>query len=211
MNQPRHDPSRHDPPRHDPLGHLALAAKRNDNTDSAGVTMRALPYRPSLILRGESDDTAFLEGCRKALGIDVPLAPGHVAGGDDFTALWLGPSEWLILGRNGRDRLAENLAGCHHALIDNGDGQQVIALSGARAGAVLSKLCPLDLGGPEMDPGRCARSVLAGIGVTIWRGDTGAFQMHVGRSFADYAWRIIADAGLEYGIVAILEDAGSDR
>ncbi|MFP6698507.1 MAG: sarcosine oxidase subunit gamma family protein [Alphaproteobacteria bacterium] len=204
--------------RHEPLAHLALRAPISAASDDAaaddatvtgdasgvaGVTMAALPYRPSLILRGESDDAAFLQGCRGALGFDLPVAPNHGAMSDGIAALWLGPSEWLVLGRGCGKRLAETLAGCRHALVTNGDGQQVIALSGPRGGDVLAKLCPLDLAGGALGPGRCTRSVLAGIAMTLWIRPGGVYHIHVGRSFADYAWRILADAGLEYGMAAV--------
>ena len=187
-------------PRHEPLAHLGLLAGADIKGDAAAVALRALPYCPSLILRGESDDVAFLAGCRAGLGFELPLAPNHVGGGDDLSALWLGPSEWLILDRNGRGRLAENLDGRRHALVPNGDGLQTIALSGPRARDVLAKLCPLDLDSPALGPGRCARSVLAGITMTLWPGTDGGYRIIVGRSFADYAWRILADAGLEFDI-----------
>ena len=39
-------------PRHEPLAHLALAGRATGNAESAAVVLRALPYHPSLILRG---------------------------------------------------------------------------------------------------------------------------------------------------------------
>jgi sarcosine oxidase subunit gamma len=187
-------------PRHEPLAHLGLLAGADIAGEAAAVTLRALPYCPSLILRGESDDAAFLAGCRAGLGFELPLAANHVTREGGLSALWLGPSEWLILGPQGGQRLTENLAGHRHALIPNGDGLQIIELSGPRAAAVLAKLCPLDLHGPEFGPGRCARSVLAGVTMTLWPGTDGGYRIIVGRSFADYAWRILADAGLEFDI-----------
>ena len=187
-------------PRHEPLAHLALKAPSVDPAAEVGVTMRALPYSPSLLLRGESDDSVFLQGCRDALGFELPVAPNHGLFLDDIAALWLGPNEWLVWGEGCREQLAEQLKNCRHALIANGDGQQVIALSGPRGGDVLAKLCPLDLTSGDLSPGRCTRSILAGIAMTLWVHPSGAYHIHVGRSFADYAWRILADAGLEYGV-----------
>jgi len=197
-------------PRHGALSHLALQAGAGVVTDGADVTMTALPYRPSLILRGESDDLVFLNTCRAALSFDLPLAANHVNHNETFAALWLGPNEWLVVGDGGREKLAACLGAgpeiCRHALISNGDGQQVIALSGPKARDVLAKLCPLDLDSPDLAPGRCARSVLAGIAITLWpQGDKddstgGGYRIHVGRSFADYAWRIITDAAIEYSV-----------
>lgn len=225
MSRQSAEPPNSQPPRHEALAHLALAAKAAATGTADGVILRALPYRPSLILRGESDDGFFQAACRAALGFDLPLAPNHAVSGDGFAALWLGPSEWLILGQNGRDRLTEHLSGCRHALICNGDGQQIIALSGFQAGAVLAKLCPLDLErvlaqfpkGATLEAvkrlyqGRCARSVLAGIAMTVWQPAHGIYHVHVGRSYADYAWRVLADAALEFGLAIQAEDvAGSE-
>jgi sarcosine oxidase subunit gamma len=198
MNQTR------DQLRHEPLAHLALAAGQGQPDDD-GIALQALPYQPSFILRGESDDAAFLEAFRGGLGFNLPLAPNHAAGGAGVTAYWLGPSEWLLLGPAVSESLSQALAGTRHAMVENGDGQQVIALSGPRARDVLAKLCPLDLDGADLNgadlaPGRCARSILAGCDMLLVPQDDGAYYIHVARSFADYAWRSLADACREFGL-----------
>lgn len=187
-------------PRHEPLAHLALAAGGETPAPNAGLTMRALPYRAAIILRGDGDDAAFVAAFRAGLGFDLPLKPNRTGGHDDAAALWLGPSEWLVLGRDVRERLNAAMRTCRHALVDNGDGQQIIALSGPRARDVLGKLCPLDLDSPDLTPGRCARSILAGCTMLLRPLPGGVYHVHVGRSFADYAWRLLADAGMEYGV-----------
>jgi sarcosine oxidase subunit gamma len=189
-------------PRHQPLAHLALAAARETSDPDAGVTLRALPFQASNILRGDSGDAAFRAAFHADLGFDLPVAPNHVSGQSGVTALWLGPSEWLILGH--MDPVA--LAGQRHAVIGNGDGQQIIALSGPRARDVLGKLCPLDLDAPELAPGRCARSILARCAILLHPQLGGAYHIHVARSFADYAWRLLADAGLEFGVAVAVGD-----
>ncbi|MDA1101159.1 MAG: sarcosine oxidase subunit gamma [Proteobacteria bacterium] len=195
--------------RHQPLAHLALAARREPPVADAGVTLRALPYRPSIILRGESGDAGFVAAFRAGMGFELPLDPNRISSHDGVTALWLGPSEWLILGAMGpagQGRLATALTGHHHAIINNGDGQQIIALSGPRARDVLGKLCPLDLESPDLAPGHCARSILARCSILLHPQPDGAYHIHVGRSFADYAWRLLADAGLTYGVAVASGD-----
>ncbi len=184
-------------PRHEPLAHLALAAQGKGPEDAA-VVLRALPYQPSLILRGESDDEVFLEAARTGLGFDLPLAVNHVSKGDDVTAHWLGPNEWLLLGPIASGSLSQALAGSRHAIVEHGEGRQIIALSGRRRRDVLAKLCPLDLAAPELAPGRCARSILAGCDMLLVPKAEDAYHIHVARSFADYAWRSLADAAREY-------------
>ena len=191
MTQPRHEP------RHEPLAHLALAAQENGPEDAA-VMLHALPYQPSLILRGESDDVAFLEAFRGGIGFDLPLAPNHIREGDGVTAYWLGPDEWLLLGQAVSASLTQALAGTRHAIVENGDGQQIIALSGRRCRDLLAKLCPLDLESPELVSGRCARSILAGCNMLLVPRTDGGYHIHVARSFADHAWRSLADAAREY-------------
>ena len=108
-------------PRHQPLAHLALAAARETSDPDAGVTLRALPFQASNILRGDSGDAAFRAAFHADLGFDLPVAPNHVSGQSGVTAVWLGPSEWLILGH--MDPVA--LAGQRHAVIGNGDVKSV--------------------------------------------------------------------------------------
>ncbi len=187
-------------PRHEPLAHLALAGRATGNAASAAVVLRALPYHPSLILRGESDDPAFLESFLGAMGFGLPIAPFGITNQNDYTAYWLGPNEWLIMGVKSPEHLAAGMAGCRHALIRVGDGQQIIAISGARAVDVLTKHCPLDLHGLKCSQPWCSRTVMAGIQITLRNLYDGSYHVHVGRSLADYAWRILEDAALEFGV-----------
>ncbi|HJM91151.1 MAG: sarcosine oxidase subunit gamma family protein [Alphaproteobacteria bacterium] len=184
-------------PRHEPLDHLALAAVQTRPEDAA-VMLHAQPYQSSFILRGESDDVGFLEGFRAGLGFDLPLSPNQAADGGAVTAYWLGPNEWLLLGLAASESLTQALAGTRHAMLENGDGQQIIALSGNRCRDVLAKLCPLDLESPDLVPGRCARSILAGCSVLLVPQTDGGYRIHVARSFADYAWHSLTDAAREY-------------
>ena len=49
--------------------------------------------------------------------------------------------------------------------------------------------------------GTVVRTLLAKTGVIIHQtAKTPTFEVYVHRSFADYAWRWLADAGLEYGV-----------
>lgn len=199
------------PPRHEPLARMAATDSIAETTvENPGVTLRALSYRPSVILRGDSDNAAFLAAFRAGMDFELPLAPNHVSSHDDFTALWLGPSEWLVLGGGAAERLRQALIGHHHAVVPNGDGQQIIALAGRDARGVLAKLCPLDLDSPDLAPdlapGRCARSLLARCTMLLHPQTGGAYHIHIPRSLADYAWRTLVDAGQEFGVAVAMGD-----
>jgi len=187
-------------PRHEPLAHLALAGRATGNAETAEVVLRALPYHPSLILRGETDDPAFLKSFLGAMGFGLPVAPFGITNHNDCAAYWLGPNEWLIMGVTTPEHLAASLAGCRHALIRISDGQQIIAISGARAVDILTKHCPLDLHNLKCSQPWCSRTVMAGVQITLHNLCDGSYHVHVGRSLADYTWRILEDGALEFGV-----------
>ena len=189
------------PSRHTPLAHLALSNPTRDDTGNAAAVLKNLPYTPCSILRGESDDLTLLEGFRKAMGFELPISPLGISERDGYSALWLGPSEWLIIGDKVSRRLNTSLAICQHALIGIGDAYQIIAVSGPRAIDVLTKHCPMDLNDLRLSHPWCSRTVLGGIQIVLRSLEVESYHVHVGRSLADYAWRLLEDAALEYSVV----------
>jgi sarcosine oxidase, subunit gamma len=71
---------------------------------------------------------------------------------------------------------------------------------------VLAKGTPLDLDLRAFPPGRCAGTLLAKASVLIHlldedSGRGPSFDVYVARSFADYLWTWLEDAGRDYGIL----------
>ena len=157
-------------------------------------------------LRGNASDAAFADAVAGAFGAGLPIAPNTVVAGPKGHAYWLGPDEWLLVtSAAGEAALAAELrralAGLHCAITEVSGGQVVIELRGAEVRELLAKECPLDLGAPEFaTPGRCAQTRLAKAAVLLRPLDGGAMQLIVRRSFADYLWTWLADAGAEYGL-----------
>ena len=82
-------------------------------------------------------------------------------------------------------------------------GQTVIGLRGAEAAQVLAKGCTLDLHPRALKGGDCAQTRLAKANVLLHRLPEGdGFEITVRRSFADYLWRWLADAGATHGSAA---------
>ena len=88
----------------------------------------------------------------------------------------------------------------HAAITDVTDGRVAFRVAGPSARDVLAKGCPLDLHPRAFPPGRCAQSLLAKASVLIHLVDDGpergpSFDVYVARSFADYLWTWLEDAG----------------
>ena len=102
--------------------------------------------------------------------------------------------------------LREALAGVHAAITDVTDGRVAFRVAGPSARDVLAKGCPLDLHPRAFPPGRCAQSLLAKASVLIHLVDDDpergpSFDVYVARSFAQYLWTWLEDAGREYGVL----------
>lgn len=195
------------------LDHLGLAGRASGTPGSAAVTLAEKPLPAAVNLRGDAGDPAFVAAVRTALGVAPPTEPNTVALGDDLALLWLGPDEWLAVRHAAAPgveaelaaRLRGALDGVRAAVIEVGESLCCIAVAGPRARDLVAKGCPLDLhprafGGT----GHCAQSHLAKAAITLHQvADAPAFDLYTRRSFADYLWRWLEDAGREYGVVVV--------
>jgi sarcosine oxidase subunit gamma len=190
------------------LAHLGLAARADDAGGEAGIRLAERPAPGLLSLRGDSDAEAFLAAARDGLGFDLPTTPNSTAGLAAVKALWLGPSEWLLVSAEPVAALAAALSAAldkrHYALNDVSDSRTVLLLAGPRARDLLAKACSLDLHASVFGPGDCAQSSLARVPMLLHQlaedPDAGpTYEIYVHRSLADYAWRWLEVAAAEYG------------
>lgn len=143
----------------------------------------------------------------KAWPLDgAPPAANRFVAGDDVTAAWLGPDEFLVITEWDQvaataDRLAGALAGHHAGVTEVSDQLAVIRLSGPRARWVLAKGCALDLHPGVFGPGDCAQTLFERAGITLLQRDAApTYHLLVRRSFAAYLWAWLLDAGQEVGV-----------
>ena len=189
------------------LAHLGLEARAAASPGpGAGLVLAECRPRGLLVLRGDGARAEFRNAVSKVLGFEPVAEPLTAVRRRDVSMLWLGPDEWLVTTPERRAErierdLRDALEGRHAALTDVSHGRTVIALSGPDARALLAKGCPLDFHPRVFTPGRCARSRLARCQMLIHQvGEAPAFEIHVHRSFAQYAWTWLMDAGREFGI-----------
>lgn len=194
--------------RQSPLAHLGLAAIATSEPDPAhGITLKECPYRSVITLRGTRADGGFAAAGEKLLGQPLPEKVGEVAGeADARQTLCLGPDEWWLTDPAEdpaplMQALGEALSGIFASAVDTSDNWFALEVSGPRARDLLAKACPLDLHPRSFGPGRCAQSLLSKAPMTLQQLDESPrFRLYVRRSFADYAWRWLSDAGREYGV-----------
>lgn len=178
-------------------GHYGAAA--------TGVTLAETSIAAAWNVQGDPARPPFADEVQRVFGVALPLAPNTTAATDALTALWLGPTSWLLVAGSASPpadfaatRDALNARG--GALFDLTASRVAWTISGAHAATVLAKGCPLDLHSRTFSTGTCAQSVLGHVSTLIAKRDeTPAFTVLVGRSFAPDVWRALCMWAAPYG------------
>lgn len=189
------------------IAHLNIAARaRPDAAAAVRLTLRR--PRRLLNLRGAAEGR-LLDAIEATLGFVLPLNSPETAGEGAYSALWLGPDEWLIVAEEGAadpaPRLGEALGTAHVALTDVSEAYAIFALTGDKARAVLQKGSGLDLHRRSFRPGQVAQTLLARADVTLHQTGDAAYEIYVRRSFAEYLWLWLEDAGREFDLAVALD------
>ncbi len=174
--------------RRSPLEHLVEAM----GSASAGdVELRELPFLSQVDLRAEPGDLP---------GLALPTTPNTVLGDDERSALWLGPDEWLVVGRPDTEEetqreLRAALGGSWGSVVDVSAQRTTVELGGPRARDVLAAGCSLDLHPWHFAAGHCAQTTLARAQVILWQvSDEPRYRLLVGCSLAGYLVEWLLDA-----------------
>lgn len=136
----------------------------------------------------------------RAFGVVLPEQACRASTAGDRAALWLGPDEHLLLAP-ARDAgaiervLADALAGIAHSLVDVGNRQVAMTVSGADAGDRLNSGCPLDLDASAFPVDSCTRTILGKAEVVLWRRSAEEYHLEVGRSYSGYVLGWLREAG----------------
>ena len=181
-----------------------LARLVGKGRQNPGVTVREKKLLGHLTVRGDAKDPAIAEGVHKALGLELPAALSLVAKGD--TSLqWMGPNEWLLIVPSGEEFAAEQalrsaLQGLHIAVVNVSGGQQILELSGPHVRDVLMKSTSYDVHPDNFPVGKAVGTVFAKSQLVIRHTAQDTWELLIRRSFSDYWWLWLQDAGAEYGL-----------
>ncbi len=200
------------------LAHLGLDGRAEASRGAAGVALAERPHRGMVNLRLDPSDATAMNAFADAFGFALPVEPNTSAGDGEASALWLGPDEWWLVvpgpGPALADKLRSALAEGFAAVTEVGESRTCIRIAGPKARALLQKGCPLDLHPRAFGVGQCAQTILAKATVAIHLvaaeiaadesvAEGPAFEVYVLRSFAEYLWAWLEDAGREYGIQVV--------
>ena len=142
-------------------------------------------------------DPAAAAGPLAAAGLPIAATACRAITQGDWSALWLGPDEQLLVGPDAphaqlAPRLGAALAGVTHALVDVSHRQTAIELAGPEAATLLAMACPLDVDLSQMPVGFCSRTVYAKAEIVLWRLEAQRFQLQTWRSFLPYVTELLA-------------------
>ena len=178
-------------------GHYGAAA--------IGVTLHEAVIVSAWNLQGDAARPAFVAQAQHTFGVTLPVVANATAKSDALSALWLGPTSWLLVARGplplvefASRRDALNAAG--GALFDVSASRAAWTLTGPHAAKVLAKGCPLDFHPRAFAAGTCAQSVLGQVNALFEKHDEApTFTVMVARSYARDAWRGLCLSAAQYG------------
>jgi sarcosine oxidase subunit gamma len=191
-------------PLRSPLSHVADRLAAATRTSEGAIRLAELPFLTQLNVRLDAKGAAA-DAVGLALDLHLPLEPNTVVRAEEFTALWLGPDEWLLVGPRAGGRDLESrirrAAGDEPVSVTDVSAQRTTLLvAGPRARDLLAHGCSLDLHPRAFGTGRCAQTTLGRAQIVlVARDEPGAgFWVLVRSSFAGYLADWLLDAAKEY-------------
>jgi sarcosine oxidase subunit gamma len=178
-----------------PAGHYGLAG-------ATGVTATRLEGLAIATLQARNGaGAALVERLQQAFTPAFIDAPRVVASGN-AVFIGTGPARWLALSDEEAELAASlaRAAGPLASVNEQSDGFVVFELTGAKVPDTLAKGALIDLDPRVFQIGDAATTVLAHLGVTLWRTGEERWRVLVGRSFHAAFCRFLIASAAEYGL-----------
>ena len=158
------------------------------------LVIKSVPLGRLTIVRLFRPSDEDVRGVSNAFGFELPVEP-NVISTNGIRAMRLAPEEWWILDGLSAAEITARLAPRHHLANDATAGKLAWIISGSRASDLLNCGCSLALHERAFPPGRCARTIIAGVSAVIlcWA-EPLRFEVIVDRSLGEYFRSWLADA-----------------
>ena len=184
-----------------PLVNIARLGKRELSVDGRSCLLDEIALLDMLNLRGDASDATFAAAVLSATGLALPVLANTASVGNGRQLLWLGPDEWLLKTAAGCGDVIEAalraaLAGTHFSVVQVGSGNTTFTVQGAAAADLISRGCPLDLHARAFPDGSLAQSHIGKANVVVYCLQAQeSFEITVRRSFAEYLFKWLCEAG----------------
>jgi sarcosine oxidase subunit gamma len=157
----------------------------SDAATSAAVRLRWEPATTLLRLRVA---LPAAEQAQQRLGLAAAL---QARGGVEFTSLWLGPDQWLLLSAGAdaaalRAQVGACLGELRHHVVDASAALQRVRVEGSAARALLAMGTGSDCGPRALRPGGCVRTRFARLALVVHCVAEQEFDLYVDRSYRAY-------------------------
>ena len=162
----------------------------------APLTLQDLSSTTKIIVRAGPETDA----CHQ---LSSPFATSRAV--DGVLIVGQRPDEWTLLGREGAvEGLIDKLDRSGHvSVIDGTHSRTLFRLTGEEAASVLEKLCSLDWSDHMTPDGAAVSGSVARVTCDIVRNDlegSRSYLISCDRSYGQYLFEVILDAGQEFGI-----------
>jgi sarcosine oxidase, subunit gamma len=184
-----------------PLVNITRLGKRELSVDGRSCLLDEIALQDMLNLRGDAADPAFAAAVLAATGLALPVQANTASVGQGRQLFWLGPDEWLLKTAGGTGDAMEAalraaLVGKHISVVQVGSGNTTFTVQGAAAADLIARGCPLDLHARVFPSGSLAQSHISKANVVLYclQAET-SFEITVRRSFAEYLFKWLCEAG----------------
>ncbi len=180
--------------RHLPMHHVA--AQLSSGNEYYTLQEKAFGH---LVIRTSFDDKKLNAAIKSVTGLKLPKKALSSTANKDYVINWISPDEVLLLVPEKTEfdvetKLRELMTG-HFAIVNVTGGQTVLELSGERAETILKKSSSYDFCLSNFPVGKVVTTVFSKSQAVIRRIGDDSFQLIIRRSFSDYVWKWIVDAG----------------
>ena len=151
---------------------------------------------------GGAPPRMLLDAAAGVTGHALPMVPNTRSGDDDEYTVWLDPARWLVVSAVGqrwsrlRELEAALAAATPEALAsDSTDALVVLDIAGARAEALMTMACALDIDSRTFAAPRTARAGFAGAGGSLLYRHRNGFRVHFDATLTAHVREWLGEAG----------------